>query len=353
MKTHSVYSGLKASLFMAVAISATSAMAQFTGQFNWTPPTNTSPTVRIISPQEGSAFLPGDEVQICADADHFTNPVVSVEFFSGTTNLGVVTNTMRWSDDLYCLTVTNLTVGNYTLTAVATDSEGNKTTSAGVDISVVTNLPPKVHLVRPDGDDVFISPTDVKIVAAAFDPDGTVVSVEFFENTNNSLGIVPTPPTIYVTNRFGVFPIKEPYSVTWSNVPPGTYTLTAVATDNDGLNSTSAPVSIKVLPPPQPEVAIVKPQNGETFHNAPLNISIFAGERYFTNPIVNVQFFSGTTNIGMTTNSPYSGIIWSNVPQGAYTLTAVATDSKGINATSAPVNINVTTNTTPRWYWGH
>jgi hypothetical protein len=259
---------------------------------------------------------------------------------------------MHWSDDVYCLTVSNLTVGDYTLTAVATDTAGNVATSAGVDISVVTNLPPKVRLVQPDKKSVFVSPTDVKIAAAAFDPDGTVASVTFFAGTTN-LGVVPTPPVLFVTNRHGVFPVKAPYSLTWSNVPPGAYALTAVATDNDGLNSTSAPVNITVLPPPQPKVTIVKPENGETFHNAPATIKIFAAERYFTNPIVNVQFFSGATSLGVSTNSPYSGIVWSNVPQGAYTLTAIATDSKGINATSAPVNINVSTNHTPHWYWGH
>src|SRR5262249_16371995 len=43
----------------------------------------------------------------------------------------------------------------------------------------------------------------------------------------------------------------------WSNVPPGRYVLTALATDNLGATTRSAPVEIKVHePPPQPVVTV-------------------------------------------------------------------------------------------------
>lgn len=346
-----VCSWLKSCVLLTVAMSATSALAQFQGQFNWPPTTNATPAVRIIDPLEGEVFLVGADIQVCADVDGFTNPVASVEFWAGTNSLGLVTRSLDHSD-VYCLTVSNLMAGNYTLTAVATDTTGNSATSAGVDISVVTNLPPKVRLVEPRNGAVLLGPTNIAISASAFDPDGTVASVAFFEGTN-SLGVVPTPPPLLVTNHFGVFTIKVPYSLTWSNVPAGTYALTAVATDNAGLSSTSAPVIITVLPPPQPKVEITNPRNGETFHNAPINIEVCAFEQYFTNPVVQMQFFAGSNSVGMTTNSPYSCVVWSNVPPGAYTLTATATDSHSVTATSAPVSITVTTNRTPSWYWGH
>jgi hypothetical protein len=102
-----------------------------------------------------------------------------------------------------------------------------------------------------------------------------------------------------------------------------------------------------VFPPPAPKVTITRPYNGATIYNAPASINVCAVERYFTNPVVNVQFYSGTNSLGGTTNSPYSCIKWSPVPAGAYTLTAVATDSSGLSVTSAPVNITVTTNAPP------
>ena len=87
-----------------------------------------------------------------------------------------------------------------------------------------------------------------------------MTSVEFFAGTN-SLGLgqrlpVVTPlagggiavggplPPIYPTNLFFLI---------WSNAPVGTDALTAVATDNGGASTTSAPpVKIAVLPPLTP-----------------------------------------------------------------------------------------------------
>ena len=77
-----------------------------------------------------------------------------------------------------------------------------------------------------------------------------------------------------------------------------------------------------------------------------------------SNVVQTMQYFSGDTNIGIVTNT--SGVLltnsapgnpfflsWSNVLAGNYTLTAVATDSAGNTATSAPVNI-IVTNPPPR-----
>ena len=441
----------------ALGVSATCgtcALAQLEGTFKNPENSITNPTVRIIYPQEGAAFLLGDGVQIYADVDGFSNRVAEVAFFAGSTELGVNTNGIGWSDT-YGLTVTNLTAGDYKLKVVATDTGGITATSAIVDISVVTNLPPIVHIVDPEKGAIILGPTNVEVCAAAFDPDGTVASVEFFSGST-SIGTVTAPPITTVTNVWGIFPIREPFCLTWSNAPVGahvltavakdnegatatsapvsitivtdlpprvriespfngaryiepasikisadasdpdgsvksvqffagttslgvvttptvvsnfwfvdsdytltwsnaavgTYELTAVATDNAGMVSTSAPVKVTILAPPPPAVTIVNPRNGSTIYGAPRSINVSAFERNFTNPIVNVKFFAGTTGIGATTSSPFSSIVWSNVPPGAYTLDAIATDSAGIMATSPPVNITVVTNTLPGWWQG-
>ena len=63
--------------------------------------------------------------------------------------------------------------------------------------------------------------------------------------------------------------------------------------------------------------------------------------------------FANGSSIGTATTSPFGAIVWSNVTAGAYSISAIATDTESITATSAPVNITVTTNRTPGWYWGH
>jgi hypothetical protein len=277
-----------------------------------------------------------------------------VEFFEDTNSLGVVTTppvifiTNSYCvfpvRTPYCLTWSNVVPGAYTLTAVATDNDGATATSAPVNISVVTNLPPRVQIENPHDGSTFRAPANIGICAEASDPDGTVTSVELFAGTN-SLGVLTN--AVLVTNRCE---IESLYCLTWSNVSAGAFALTAVATDNDGLTATSAPVNVAVLPPPPPTVKIVRPRNGSTIRHAPVNINICAVEKHFTHPVVSVEFFSGTTSVGVTTNAPYSCIVWSNVPPGAYSLTAVATESTSATVTSAPVGITVIANP-PHWRW--
>ena len=452
-----LFSYLRASI-LAATIPATCAMAhEFDGGGSgWH--SSFPPHVQIIFPEDGTAFLVGDPVDICADvANDFTNPVASVQFFAGTNILGWVTNSMEFSD-VYCLTLTNLAAGDYPLTALATDTGGNSVTSSVVDIIVVTNFPPVVHIFAPKNNSVILGPTNIEICASACDPNGTVASVEFCENTNR-LGVVPAalrsntspinsgcsrsskpfcldleqcpvgayvltavamdnvgatatsapvsiivvtdlPPRVRIespekgstyyapatvnlsasasdpdggpvasvafyagTNILGVSTtpvlvtnwnhVETIFSLTASNVAAGSYSITAVATDNAGLTSTSSPVKIKVFPPPPPKVIIINPEKGQTFYGAPVNINITSFEWNFTNPVVNVQFFAGTNNVGATTNSPLSNIVWSNAPAGTYKLTALATDSSSLTVTSAPVSITVTTNQPAGHQHGH
>ncbi len=57
--------------------------------------------------------------------------------------------------------------------------------------------------------------------------------------------------------------------------------------------------------------------------------------------ITKVEFFSGETKIGETSTAPFA-FIWNEVAVGAYQLTAVATDSRGVSGTSPLVNMVVT-----------
>jgi hypothetical protein len=279
-----------------------------------------------------------------------------VEFFEGTSSLGVVTNvpiiwiTNRYGvfpikNTSYCLTWTNAQLGAYVLTAVATDNDGAMTTSAPVDISVVSNLPPRVRLVSPCEGATYFAPANVGICAAASDPDGSVTGVEFFAGTQ-SLGVV-TNSTV-VTNRDGIHNL---FCFTWTNVARGTYTLAAVAMDNGGATTTSTPLRIVVLTPPPPSVTIITPRNGECFL-APANIWICSMTRYFPDPVASVQYFAGTNSLAVVTNGLGSCFRWTNVPPGVYALTATARDVAGTNTVTSPaVNIVVRTNRPPMPRW--
>jgi subtilisin family serine protease len=95
------------------------------------------------------------------------------------------------------------------------------------------NAPPLVQLTSPVNGKYYTAPATIPLSATASDPDGTVSQVAFYAGSA-LLGIDTVPP----------------FTLSWNNVAAGTYSLTAVATDNGGASTTSAAVIVQVLDPP-------------------------------------------------------------------------------------------------------
>jgi len=165
--------------------------------------------------------------------------------------------------------------------------------------------------------------------------------------------VATNPPVILVTNSWGVFTIHpKSYSVTWSNVAPGDYVLNTVATDTNGVTTTSSNVNISVVTNLPPVVTLISPFSCQRQgFEAPAKIGLFAFTSDSDGSVTNVEFFAGTNLIGSATNgtsirvgrkvdSLYS-FYWTNVPAASYELTAVALSNEGDSGTSAPVSITV------------
>jgi hypothetical protein len=135
-----------------------------------------------------------------------------------------------------------------------------------------TNRPPYVRIVQPFEDQVFLAGADIRLTASARDIDGSVKSVEFFEG-EHSLGVVTIPdpvPLIPCTPEFCPEWVPQ-YSLMWSNVPPGRYVLTAVATDDTDASTRSRPVEIKVVdvkPPPVVSIETIDSEAAESCRSA-------------------------------------------------------------------------------------
>ena len=112
---------------------------------------------------------------------------------------------------------------------------------------IPSNRPPVVSIVLPTNGAVFKAPADIEVVASAFDTDGYVDTVQFFANSNR-IGVA-------TNNPLSMSPIN-PFQIKWLDVPPGQYVLTALATDDRGAQSRSAPVRIAVIGD-QPERTVV------------------------------------------------------------------------------------------------
>lgn len=94
-----------------------------------------------------------------------------------------------------------------------------------------------------------------------------------------------------------------------------------------------------------PTVALTSPANNATY-SAGATITVAANAADSDGTVTQVQFFRGTTSLGIDTSSPYS-VNWTNVAAGSYAVKAVATDNAGATGTSALANITVNPVTTP------
>ncbi len=92
--------------------------------------TNQAPSVAITAPSNNTTITEGQPINITANASDSDGSVTKVEFFTGNTKLGEdVTSpySYNWS---------NASVGNYSITVVATDNSGDTTTSSSIAIIV-------------------------------------------------------------------------------------------------------------------------------------------------------------------------------------------------------------------------
>lgn len=98
---------------------------------------------------------------------------------------------------------------------------------------LVANLPPVVALTTPTTSFTGVFPVTVPLAATTTDPDGVVSRVEFFAGAEK-IGESGAPP----------------FTATWPRALAGTHVLTAVAIDNSGARTVSAPVTIAIAPNP-------------------------------------------------------------------------------------------------------
>ena len=92
------------------------------------------------------------------------------------------------------------------------------------------DLPPTVSITNPSADSTFNPGSNITVIASAGDSDGTIASVDFYAS-GTLLGRSTTAP----------------YSINWQNVQAGTYSVYAVAADNQGAITTSSPISVRVI----------------------------------------------------------------------------------------------------------
>jgi hypothetical protein len=129
-------------------------------------------------------------------------------------------------------TFKNVKIGGECLTAsnYQINTEGNvKLVYQGCSTTPVNN-PPSVSV--SSNNTTFEAPASIALTATATDNDGLINNVKFYNGN-----------TLLSTDN------ATPYTFNWTNVAAGTYTVTAVATDNLGAVKTSTPITLTVNEP--------------------------------------------------------------------------------------------------------
>lgn len=146
--------------------------------------------------------------------------------------------------------------------------------------ALTSNSAPAININSPTPATTYTAPASITINATATDTDGTISKVDFYYNGSNLIGT----DSAY------------PYSVTWSNVAAGTYTLTAKATDNSGGVTTSAGVSITVNGATStPFLTSFTPANPRAGHQGFIGMRITVGGSNITVTDLGRIFLNGNT----------------------------------------------------------
>jgi hypothetical protein len=292
---------------------------------NAPPPDTTPPSVSLTAPASGATV--SGTVAVSASASDNVG-VAGVQFQLDGANLAAEDTAAPYSVSWNTTSVAN---GAHTLRATARDAAGNRTTSVAITVTV-NNAPP------PD-----TTPPTVSITAPA---NGATVSgtVTLSANAADNVGVAGVQ--FFGDGMLLGDDTTAPYSISVDTTASsnGPHTLTAVARDAAGNQTTSAAVTVTVSngPPPDttpPTVSITAPANGATVSGT-VTVTANATDNV---GVAGVQFLrDGVTFGAEDTSAPYSIAFDTTASSnGQHTLSAVARDAAGNRTTSASVTVTV------------
>ena len=184
------------------------------------------------------------------------------------------------------------------------------------------NNPPVVEVTSPSNDAKLKSGVATTITANATDSDGTITSVEFFED-GKSIGVDNTAP----------------YSIEYTPTE-GSHKITAIATDNKSAQTTSSIINILASNNILPVITITAPKIARLE-----TVTINATASDADGTIQEVAFYIDSVLVGTDVTAPYS-YAWTSV-LGKHSVFAIATDDKGEKTKSNKEIIEVVTNILP------
>ncbi|MGA3163550.1 MAG: Ig-like domain-containing protein [Verrucomicrobiota bacterium] len=176
---------------------------------------------------------------------------------------------------------------------------------------------PRVTISSPTNNAIITQPAPVSIAVDVSDPDGVVTQVNLFWGA-----------TLLATLT------NAPYTFQWTNLSPGSYTLTAQAVDDSGPIGVSSPVGFVIVPPPKKPVFIVQPVSQNVFSGGTAMFSVQAAgpQPIYYQWLCNGVPINGATNTFLILNNVQ--------PANAGTNTVLASNQWG-SVVSQPAILSV------------
>ncbi|WPB73030.1 Ig-like domain-containing protein [Archangium violaceum] len=307
---------------------------------------HTSPSIDqiLVSRTDGTPFAPGKEVKVDVTVwvsstanerlDLFYAEDANAPSWTYLTTLTPTSTGARVLSTTYLLPSGSLQALRAVYRSGGSTSECNAGTVNDHDDMVfavgtdVDTTPPSASLTAPAAGSTLKGTVTLPVSAA---DDFGVARVDFYAGST-LVGSDSSPP----------------FSLAWDTrtMPNGTYALSVVAFDAAGLSSSGEPavnvtLNNDLIPP---TVSLTAPAAGATITGT-ITLSATASDNV---GVTKVEFYDDSTLLGSDTTSPYS-LSWNsrNGPNGSHTLTARALDAEGNITTSAPVTVTTDNDLTP------
>ncbi len=264
-------------------------------------------SISITNPGDGDELFIFDMDTIKINENDINNTIDTIEFFVNGVRMYVDFNAPYW----YVWTPTG--TGQTQLIAVATGNQGVSNDSDTVDVMIKNPVQPTISIVSPMLTDTIIEGDIVQIEANTQDIDGQVDSVEFFIN-NQKIGT----------------DTSFPYQFNWTSFQGNNTMFKVIATDNDGLVSAPASITIDILQNTTPEINITSPSaNSNYMDGDSIDIQVIVSDA--DGAIDSVVFYIDSLKIGVDSDAPYlSG--WKCIEDSAVVVKAIAYDDKGLTS---------------------
>ena len=315
------------------------------------PDPNRAPSVELLTPGQDDLFAPGAPIRLSARAKDPEGGLSKVEFYDGERRLG---EGVASGKDEYSFDWAGAKPGHHIITVVVTDSGGRgdyetRVTFVNGPLTARVESPREGAVLQTKytlkgENEIGVEPVKLEMSASVGGP--RVREVSFSVSSGSSVMPGGRGLEKIAGRAAGTDPAtgETRYTAVLEGIGPGFYRLTALAVDEDGVETYSRPAGVRVsaITPVRLTAREVErgPGLAPEVHVTAQNVMHALHSLYGTDPAekeVRVDFYAGGRQIGTARMDSFAGttrFVWSDPPPGTHELTAVATNGDG--ATSHP-----------------